>query len=168
MAGDSSRSGDLWRRRKGQILWGAVLAMAVVVALVIGIRVLPGATTPPRSFSFSFGANACNCTRETQTTHGFPSDASVRFHWWTSWTGANATVQMAVSKSNGSLVYLAISEYQQGNPYDLNVTWAQGGSGSFSGAGGPFTFLIDIVASPDFLPPDTSIWVNGTYTTPLV
>jgi hypothetical protein len=172
MALGSSRLRDLWRRRKGTILWSAVIVLAIVVVAVIGGRVLAGATTPARHFSFSFPTSstilACNCTRVAQTTYAFPSEATIAFRWWVSWVGANASVQLAITNSNGKLVYLSVSEYQQGNPYNLNETWAQGGGGSFSGKGTPLTFLIDIIASPDFLPPDTTVWVNGTYTTPLL
>jgi hypothetical protein len=168
MDAEPSRLKVLWTRRKGTILWTAVAVLAVVVVSIIGVHVLAGATTPPHHFSFEFGASPCNCTRMTQYPYAFPSQSTVNFHWWVSWTGANATAQMAVSKSDGTLVYLAIAEYQQGDPNDLNVTWAQGGAGTFSGKGSPFTFLVDLVSSPDFLPPNTSIWVNGTYTSPLV
>jgi len=157
-----------WRRRFGTILWTAVAVAAILLAALIGGRALAGATTPPRSFSFSFGAPACECARYSQYQYAFPSSASIQFHWWVSWVGANATAQMAVQKSGGKLVYLAIAEYQEGNPNNLNITWAQGGSGSFSGVGTPFTFVLNLVSTPDFLPADTSIWVNGTYTTPLL
>jgi hypothetical protein len=168
MATRTSRLHGFWTRRKGTILWTAVAIMAIVIAAVVGGRLLAGATTPPRSFSFSFGASVCNCTRETQTTHPFPSSATIHFTWWTTWTGANATDQLAVTTSGGKLVYLAIAEYQEGNPYNLNETWAQGGGGTLSGHGSPFTFLIDLVSTPDFLPPNTTVWINGTYTTPLL
>jgi hypothetical protein len=159
---------QFWTRRKGTILWSIVAVLAVILVVVIGSRVLAGATTPPRNFSFTFGASPCNCTRETNQSYAFPTDATINFHWWVTWIGSNATAQMAVQKSNGSLVYESVSEYQQGIPTDLNVTWAQGGSGTFSGKGSPFTFIVVLLATPDFLPPDTSIWVNGTYTTPLL
>jgi hypothetical protein len=168
MATETSRLRQLWAERKGTILWSAVVIMAVVIAAVVGGRVLAGATNPPRAFSFTFGASDCNCTRETQTTHSFPSSASIRFTWWTTWTGTNATDQLAVTTSGGKMVYLAISEMQEGNPFNLNETWAQGGGGTFSGQGSPFTFLIVLIATPDFLPPNTTVWINGTYTTPLL
>lgn len=168
MATESSRLRQFWTRRKGTVLWTAVAVMAVVIAAVVGVRALTGATNPPRSFSFSFGASGCNCTRETQTTHSFPSPATIHFTWWTTWTGANATDQLAVTTAGGKLVYVAIAEYQEGNPFNLNLTWAQGGGGTLSGGGSPLTFLIVLVATPDFLPPDTTVWINGTYTTPLV
>jgi hypothetical protein len=164
----ASRARQIWTRRKGTILWSLVAVMAVVLVVVIGAHVLGGARTPPRHFSFSFGASPCNCTRVTQMVYAFPTEATIDFHWWVQWTGSNATAQMAVQKSNGSVVFSAIAEYQQGNPDDLNVTWAQGGSGTFPGKGSPFTFIIDLVATPDFLPPNTTVWVNGTYTSPLL
>ena len=168
METDNSLPKGFWTRRKGLILWSLVVVLAVVLVVVIGGKVLSGATTPDRHFSFSFGASPCNCTRVTQRNYAFPTQATITFHWWVQWTGSNATAQMAVQRSNGSLVYLAISEFQQGNPSNLNVTWAQGGNGTFSGKGSPFTFIVDLVATPDFLPPNTTIWVNGTYTTPLL
>jgi hypothetical protein len=168
MGPEPSRLRKLWTRRKGTILWSAVAVLAVVVVAVIGSRVLSGATTPPKSFSFSFGASACNCTRETQITHAFPAQSTVKFQWWVKWTGANATAQLAVSSSGGKVVYLAIAEYQFGNASNLSVPWLQGGGGTFSGQGSPFTFLIDLVSTPDFLPPNTAIWVNGTYASPLL
>jgi hypothetical protein len=168
MATETSRLHQVWTRRKGTILWSAVVIMAVVIAAVVGGRALAGATTPPRSFSFTFGASGCNCTRENQTVHSFPTPAKIHFTWWTTWTGANATDELAITTSGGKLIYVSIAEYQQGNPYNLNVTWAQGGGGTISGQGSPLTFLIVLVATPDFLPPNTTIWINGTYTTPLV
>ncbi|MGC2290237.1 MAG: hypothetical protein WA688_10350 [Thermoplasmata archaeon] len=172
MAPASSRLKALWTRRKGTILWTSVVILAIVIAAVVGDRTLAGATTPARHFTFSFPEStatlACNCTRVTQTTYAFPTQATINFRWWMTWTGANATAQMAVSTAGGTVVYLSIAEYQEGNPGNLNETWAQGGGGTIAGSGSPFTFLIDVIASPDFLPPDTTIWVNGTYTTPLV
>ncbi len=155
-------------RRLSMVLWTAVAVGAVLLAVVIGVRVLSGATTPAKSFAFEFGAPACDCARITQYAYGFPASATIHFHWWVTWVGTNASAQMAVQKASGKLVYIAVSEYQEGNPYNLNETWAQGGSGTFSGRGTPFTFVLDLVATPDFLPADTSIWVNGTYTTPLL
>jgi hypothetical protein len=163
-----TRLKQAWTRRKGTILWSLVAVLAIVLTVVIGVRVFAGATDPPRHFSFTMGASACNCTRVTQRVYAFPTSASVNFHWWVTWTGNNATAQLAVQKSDGSPVFEAISEYQQGNPLNPNVTWAQGGAGSFSGKGSPFTFIVDLVATPDFLPADTTVWVNGTYTTPLL
>jgi hypothetical protein len=162
-----TRLKEAWTRRRGTILWSLVAVLAIVLAGVIGVRVLTGATDPPRHFSFTMGASPCNCTRVTQRVYAFPTSASVDFHWWVTWTGNNATAQMAIQRANGSLVFEAISEYQQGNPLNPNVTWAQGGAGSFPGKGSPFTFIVDLVATPDFLPADTTVWVNGTYTTPL-
>jgi hypothetical protein len=163
-----SRTRQFWARRKGTVLWSIVAALAVVLVVVIGTHVLAGATDPPHRFSFNFGASACNCTRETDWSYAFPTQATIDFHWWVTWIGSNASAQMAVQKSDGTLVYESISEFQQGNPANLSVTWAQGGSGTFSGQGSPFVFIVVLVATPDFLPPDTSIWVNGTYTTPLL
>jgi hypothetical protein len=164
----TSPAKQFWARRKGTILWSIVAVLAVVVVGVVGAHLLAGATNPPRHFSFNFGASACNCTRVTNYPYAYPTQATINFHWWVTWTGSNATAQMSVQKSNGKLVYQAIAEYQQGNPNNPNVTWAQGGSGTFSGEGSPFLFVIVLVATPDFLPPNTSIWVNGTYTTPLI
>lgn len=168
MAAESSDLKRFWARRKGTVLWTLVAIMAVVLVVVIGSRVLAGVTTPPRQFSFSFEASSCNCTRVTQTTYAFPTQAHISFHWWVVWTGNNATAQMAVQKSDGSLVYIAIAEYQYGNASNPTVAWAQGGAGNISGEGSPFTFILDLVATPDFLPANTMIWVNGTYSTPLL
>lgn len=168
MDSPGSPAKPFWARRKGTILWSLVAVLAVVLVVVIGARVLAGATTPPHHFAFTFGASPCNCTRETNRTYAFPTEATINFHWWVTWTGSNATAQMAVQMSNGSLVYKTIAEYQQGNPSNLSVVWAQGASGTFSGKGSPFTFIIILVATPDFLPPNTTVWVNGTYTTPLL
>ena len=168
MAAPSSRWTVLWTRRKGTILWTAVAVLAIVLAVVFGVRLLTGATTPPHHFSFTFGAPKCGCALITQDTYGFPSQASVDFSWWVTWIGSNGSAELNISKSNGSPVYLAVSEYQQGNPYNLSLTWAQGGAGTFSGHGSPFTFTVAIVTLGDFFPPDTTIWINGTYTTPLL
>jgi hypothetical protein len=158
----------LWQRRKGTILWSAVAVMAVVVAGVIGVHVLSGATTPPHHFSFAFNAPACGCAKVTQTTYAFPAQSTVHFSWWVTWVGNNATAQLAIDESNGTPVFLAVSEYQQGNPSDPNTTWAQGGAGTFSGHGSPFTFAVEVIGVVDFLPADTTVWVNGTYASPLL
>jgi hypothetical protein len=168
MATDGSRLRGVWKRRKTTILWSAVAVLAVIVALVIGVHLLSGATTPARHFSLSFHAPACGCVKVNQTSYAFPTQSTVHFAWWVSWIGNNATAQLTIDQSNGSAVFMAISEYQQGNPLDPNTTWAQGGDGMFSGHGSPFTFGIEVIGVPYFLPPDTTVWVNGTYVSPLL
>jgi hypothetical protein len=163
-----TRLSDLWKRRKGTILWSIVAALAVVLVIVVGARVLSGATTPPRHFGFDFEAPACGCAKVTQTTFAFPTQSTVDFHWWVSWVGNNATAQLTIATSGNTTVFMAIAEYQQGNPLDPNATWAQGGSGTFSGKGSPFTFGVEVISLVNFLPADTTIWVNGTYTSPLL
>jgi FlaG/FlaF family flagellin (archaellin) len=159
---------EVWWRRKGTLLWTAVVVVAVILAAVIAVRVLSGATTPAHPFSFSFTPPSCGCVKFTQTTHPFPTTATIHFNWWTQWTGNNGSVELAIAQSNGTLVYLAVSEYQQGNPFNDTVPWGQGGAGTFSGHGSPFTFAVNMVTLDYFLPADTTIWVNGTYTTPLL
>lgn len=159
---------ELWARRKSTILWSAVSVMAIVLAVVVGVHVLSGATNPPHHFSFTFSAPACGCVKVTQTTYAFPTQATIDFSWWVTWIGNNGTAQMAIATASGTDVFIAVSEFQQGNPFDPNTTWAQGGAGTFLGKGSPFTFAVEIVTLDYFLPPDTTIWVNGTYTTPLL
>jgi len=168
MEAGSSRLQDVWKRRKGTILWSAVAVLAVVVAVVIGVQVLPGATTPPHHFAFTFFAPACGCAKFAQTTYAFPTQSTIRFSWWVTWIGNNATAQLAIDESDGTPVFLSVSEYQQGNQFDPNTTWGQGGAGTFSGHGTPFTFGVEVIGVTDFLPPDTTVWINGTYTTPLL
>lgn len=164
----SSRLSEVWTHRKGTILWTAVAVMAVVLAALIGARLLSGATTPPHHFAFSFGVPACGCALIAQDTYGFPSQATVDFSWWVAWNGSNGTAQLNVTKSDGEPVFLAVAEYQNASGYNQTLRWAQGGAGTFPGQGSPFTFAVEVITLGDFLPPDTTIWVNGTYTTPLL
>ncbi|MCI4352290.1 MAG: hypothetical protein L3K14_02740 [Thermoplasmata archaeon] len=168
MATGASRLRTAWNRRKSALLWAAVGVAAVLLAALIGARLLQGASSAPRHFSFSFTPPSCGCSKLTQTTYAFPARATVDFSWWVTWTGSNASVQLTVAESDGTLVYEALSEYQQGNPFNPNVTWGQGGAGTFPGYGSPFTFAISVISLAYFLPPNTSVWVNGTYTTPLL
>jgi hypothetical protein len=163
-----SRLREVWTRRKGTILWSLVAILAVVVAVVLGVRFLSGAVGPSHHFSFSFHAPACGCAKVNETTYPFPTPSTVHFSWWVSWIGNNASAQLAIYESNGTAVYLAVSEYMQGNASDNATPWAQGGEGDFSGVGSPFTFALEVVGVPYFLPSDTTIWVNGTYASPLL
>ena len=163
-----SRLEGIWKRRKGTILWSAVTVLAVVVAAVISIHVLSGASSPPRHFSFAFHAPECGCVKVNQTSYAFPTQSTVHFSWWVTWIGNNGSAQLTIDQSNGTAVYMAVAEYQQGNPFDPNTSWAQGGNGVFSGHGSPFTFAIEVIGVPYFLPADTTVWVNGTYASPLL
>ncbi|MFZ0829568.1 MAG: hypothetical protein WCB18_06065 [Thermoplasmata archaeon] len=158
----------VWWRRASTLLWTAVVVLAIVLAVVVAVRVLAGATTPARHFAFSFGAPSCGCAKFNQTAFGFPTSATIHFSWWSQWIGNNGSDELAIAQSNGSLVFLAVSEYQEGNQFNSTVPWGQGGAGSFSGAGSPFTFAVNMVTLNYFLPADTTIWINGTYTTPLL
>ncbi len=140
--------------------WVIIGSILAVVILLVALVTVPAGPTP---FSLKTISSSCACQTSVALNQSFPARASVQFTWWAIWSGQAAELEMIVYAPDGTALFEAPAENSGVVPPGM---FAGGGPGFFSSTGGGFTFDLHAIP-PSYLPPAT-VWVNGTYTAPIL